>query len=292
MSAFLKKCIALLAKPGVWCLALLLILLCHTIWSNCALTVTTTTVTSSRLPAGFSGFRIAQVSDLHNARFGDENQRLLSLLRQTCPDIIVITGDLVDSYSTDLETALDFAAQAVLIAPCYYVPGNHEARIDNYDVLRDGLAQAGVGVLENQRLTLQRNGDSVTLIGLTDPSFRPYNIPDDEPTFVTHSLEALNVEEGYTIVLSHRPELFHVYAQQGVDLVFSGHAHGGQFRLPLIGGLFAPNQGLFPKYDAGLYVAGDTRMLVSRGIGNSSIPFRFNNPPEITLTLLECSPCP
>jgi predicted MPP superfamily phosphohydrolase len=86
--------------------------------------------------------------------------------------------------------------------------------------------------------------------------------------------------------------LFHVYAQQGVDLVFSGHAHGGQFRLPLMGGLFAPNQGLFPKYDAGLYVAGDTWMLVSRGIGNSSIPFRFNNPPEITLTLLECSPCP
>jgi predicted MPP superfamily phosphohydrolase len=244
------------------------------------------------MPEGFEGFRIAQISDLHNASFGNGNEKLLAALKEAKPDIIVLTGDLIDCRKLKMDVAVRFAEQAAKIAPCYYVPGNHEARIDNYDVLRDGLAQAGVVVLENQRLTLQRNGDTMTLIGLTDPSFRPYNIPDDEPTFVTHSLEALNVEEGYTIVLSHRPELFHVYAQQGVDLVFTGHAHGGQFRLPLMGGLFAPNQGLFPKYDAGLYVAGDTWMLVSRGIGNSSIPFRFNNPPEITLTLLECSPCP
>ena len=93
-------------------------------------------------------------------------------------------------------------------------------------------------------------------------------------------------EGGYTILLSHRPELFDVYAASQIDLVFSGHAHGGQFRLPWIGGLVAPNQGLFPQYDAGLYTSGNTQMFVSRGIGNSIIPLRFNNRPEIVLAEL------
>ena len=93
-------------------------------------------------------------------------------------------------------------------------------------------------------------------------------------------------ESGYTILLSHRPELFETYMDGGIDLVFSGHAHGGQFRLPFIGGLVAPNQGMFPKYDAGLYTDGGTSMVVSRGIGNSIIPFRFNNRPEIVLVEL------
>ncbi len=93
-------------------------------------------------------------------------------------------------------------------------------------------------------------------------------------------------ESRYTILLSHRPELFETYLDSGIDLVFSGHAHGGQFRLPFIGGLVAPNQGLFPKYDSGLYTDGGTSMVVSRGIGNSIIPFRFHNCPEIVLVEL------
>ena len=92
--------------------------------------------------------------------------------------------------------------------------------------------------------------------------------------------------QGYTVLLSHRPELFAVYAEQGIDLVFSGHAHGGQFRLPILGGLIAPNQGLFPQFDAGQFTSGQTAMLVSRGIGNSVIPIRINNRPQIVVAEL------
>ena len=100
------------------------------------------------------------------------------------------------------------------------------------------------------------------------------------------SLNGLTGSDAYTILLSHRPELFDTYVASGVDLVFSGHAHGGQFRLPFLGGVIAPNQGLFPEYDSGLYTQGDTNMLVSRGIGNSIIPIRFNNRPEIIVVEL------
>ena len=101
-------------------------------------------------------------------------------------------------------------------------------------------------------------------------------------------LEELHSEkDGFTILLSHRPELFDTYADQGMDLVLSGHAHGGQFRLPFIGGLVAPNQGLFPKYDAGIYTEDNTNMLVSRGVGNSILPFRINNRPEVILIELQ-----
>ncbi len=267
--------------------ALFIVLILWTVWSNTALEVNTFTVTSDRLPNPFSGFRIAQVSDLHNGEFGKDNEKLLSLLRQSRPDIIVITGDLVDSYHTDIGIALRFGSEAVKIAPCYYVTGNHEARISEWDALKTGLKAAGVAVLENQRLELERQGKTISLIGVNDPSFQADYLFGDSAAVTVSTLRALTAEEDtYTILLSHRPELFDTYAQSGVDLVFSGHAHGGQFRLPFIGGLVAPNQGLFPKYDAGLYTEGITNMLVSRGIGNSIIPIRFNNRPEIIMVEL------
>lgn len=264
-------------------------LIAWTLWGNRALEVNTYTVSSEKLPQSFSGFRIAQISDLHNAEFGADNEKLLTMLRERSPDIIVLTGDLVDSYHTDLQIALDFAGEAVKIAPCYYVTGNHEARISEYPMLKSGLEAAGVQVLENEKLTLEREGEFITLIGVEDPSFQTDYLTGDSEGIMAAALGELTGEEdGYTVLLSHRPELFDTYVQSGVDLVFSGHAHGGQFRLPLVGGLVAPNQGLFPKYDSGLYVEGNTHMLVSRGIGNSIIPIRFYNRPEVIVVELAC----
>ena len=259
-----------------WILLLLAGLAAWVLWANTAIEVNEWTVASERLPAVFEGFRIAQVSDLHNAEFGPENETLLGLLKKAEPDIIVITGDLVDSYHTDLEISLDFASEAMKIAPCYYVTGNHEARISGYGALKAGLEASGVVVLENEIVNLERCGETISLAGAMDPSFRKGSI-----------INELHAGETYTILLSHRPELFDSYAATGVDLVFTGHAHGGQFRLPVVGGLLAPNQGLFPRYDAGIYTEGRTNMLVSRGIGNSIFPFRFNNPPEIILVILK-----
>lgn len=264
------------------------ILVAWTVWGNTALMVSTISISSSHIPAAFSGFRIVQISDLHNVEFGKNNAELLKLLSESRPDIIVITGDLIDANHTDVGIALGFAQESVRIAPTYYVTGNHEAASPQYDALQDWLEDAGVIVLEDEAISLERGGETIALLGLADPDFTVKGDMFGEiPAMVSTKLKNLiGDESGYTILLSHRPELFETYVDGGIDLVFSGHVHGGQFRLPFIGGLVAPNQGLFPKYDAGLYTDGGTSMVVSRGIGNSIIPFRFNNRPEIVLVEL------
>lgn len=267
---------------------LLLILVIWTIWGNTALMVSTVIVSGSRIPAVFSGFRIAQVSDLHNAEFGEGNIELLKLLSENEPDIIVITGDLVDSQHTDINIAVDFVREAVRIAPVYYVTGNHEAHLTQYAELKADLEMAGAAVLEDEAIQLEHGGERITLAGLSDPDFTiRRDVFEEVPAMTGAKLRNLmDAESGYAILLSHRPELFEAYVDCGIDLVLSGHAHGGQFRLPFVGGLVAPNQGLFPQYDAGLYTDGSTSMVVSRGVGNSIIPFRFNNRPEIVLVEL------
>ena len=261
------------------------------IWQNNDLTVSRSKVISERIPTEFDGFIIAQISDLHNKNFGKQQGRLMSKLVETQPDIIVISGDMIDSRRTDVEPALDFARQAVELAPCYYVTGNHENRIpEEYQALKTGLEKAGVTVLENEKVRLERDGAVIKLFGVQDPTFNLYTLAEDEASVMSAQLAALqDGEDGYTILLSHRPELFDVYAAAGVDLVFTGHAHGGQWRLPGIGGLVAPGQGFFPKYTSGAYHAiscgetgsSETTMFVSRGLGNSLMPVRLFNRPEI-----------
>lgn len=245
------------------------------LWGNSALELNELTVHNEKLPDYFRGFRIAHVSDLHSAQMGQGNEKLISLLRQAQPDIIAITGDLADSRDTDLSIALDFAAEAVKIAPCYYVTGNHEVRLQGqlYSQLMDGLSAAGVTVLSDEEVILSLEGENISVAGHAwGPSDHIGEISDFD---------------GYRILLSHAPEDVDDYAAAGFDLVLSGHAHGGQFRLPFVGGLYAPGQGFFPEYDAGSYQIGDTIMVVSRGIGNSNIPIRINNRPEVILVILE-----
>ena len=258
-----------------------------TLWGNIALEVNEYEIVSDRIPEAFAGFRIAQVSDLHNKDFGEGYGQLLTLLSEINPDIIVVTGDLIDSRQTDLDVALEFAWQAGKIARVYYVSGNHEARVPEYEDLKTGLMKAGVVILENQKVQITREGESITLMGIDDPSFQEDYLFGDSESVARQAIEDLkNETDGYTILLSHRPELFDLYVETGMDLVFSGHAHGGQFRLPFVGGLVAPNQGFFPKYDAGQFNEENTTMIVSRGVGNSIIPIRFNNRPEIVLVTL------
>ena len=258
-----------------------------TLWGNTALEVNEYEIMSDKIPEAFTGFRIAQVSDLHNKDFGEGYGQLLTLLSEINPDIIVVTGDLIDSRQTDLDVALEFAWQAGKIARVYYVSGNHEARVPEYEDLKTGLVKAGVVILENQKVEITREGESITLMGIDDPSFQEDYLFGDSESVARQAIENLqNESDGYTVILSHRPELFDLYVETEIDLVFSGHAHGGQFRLPFVGGLVAPNQGFFPKYDAGQFNEENTTMIVSRGVGNSIIPIRFNNRPEIVLVTL------
>lgn len=267
--------------------AVLLLLMMWALWANKALETNTYVISGGRLPAAFDGYRIAQVSNLHNDELGKNNEKLLSMLADTKPDIIVITGDLIDSRDTDVEIALDFAREATQIAPCYYVSGNHEARVSEYIRLKQGLQELGVAVLEDGTVKLERGEESILLVGVRDPSFETDYLFGDSGEVMNRKLQQLTDETKFTVLLSHRPELMEVYTAYGVDLVLSGHAHGGQFRLPFIGGLFAPNQGILPKYDAGLYTEQNTKMIVSRGLGNSIVPLRLGNRPEIVLIELD-----
>ena len=257
-------------------------------WGNSALMVNEIKITNDKIPQSFEGFRIAQVSDLHNAELGKDNNKLIEKLNECEPDIIVLTGDLIDSNHTNLEVALSFARQAVKIAPCYFVTGNHEAWVGSqYEELKTSLENAGVTVLQDEAIELNYGDECIQLIGLNDPDF------SERDSFLSESiletkLSQVNISNGFTILLSHRPEHFNVYQNKNIDLVLSGHAHGGQFRLPFLGGVIAPNQGLFPKYDAGTYTENGTTMIVSRGIGNSIIPVRINNRPEIIIIELNC----
>ncbi len=274
-------CIVLLAGIG-WVL-----------WGNTALMIQEYTVTSDRLPDAFSGFRIAQVSDLHNDVFGKDNARLVGKLAETDPDIIVLTGDLIDSRRTNTAVAVDFARQAAEIAPVYYVSGNHESRmIDTFEQLAGELERLGVCILRDEAVTVEKDGAEIQLIGLDDIGFYYTVYPDRLSGMTREELALENIsrlrdEEMYSVLLSHRPELMEVYAESGCDLVFSGHSHGGQFRLPGLGGLYAPGQGIFPEYDGGVYTSGATTMAVSRGVGNSLMPVRLNNRPEIVAVELK-----
>ncbi len=270
----LKKVLLVLA-------ALLLIFVIWTVWGNVTIKSTEISVSSPKLPASFEGFRIAQVSDLHNAEFGEGNARLLEALKDGHPDIIVITGDLIDSSTPDVELALAFAAQAINIAPVYYVTGNHEARVPaDLESLLEGLQALRVNILCSGTESLERDGECILLAGVHDPDF--YTSTDA----FTEDISALCAQEGYTVLLSHRPERFDDYVALEADLILTGHAHGGQFRLPFVGGLIAPHQGIFPKYDAGSYEENGTTMIVSRGLGNSAFPFRINNRPEVVFITL------
>ena len=262
-------------------------------WQNNDLTVSRSQVMSERIPAEFDGYTIVQVSDLHNKEFGKGQRRIVSKIAEEEPDLIVITGDMIDSRNTDVGAALDFAQKAVSVAPCYYVPGNHENRIpEAYEELKTGLRESGVTILENEAAELKRDDKSITLMGVLDPIFNvgktdaAGNILEDERTVMEAQLKNLDSLNRFTILLSHRPEMLDVYAEAGLDLVFTGHAHGGQWRLPGLGGIIAPGQGFFPEYTEGSHTEGDTTMYVSRGLGNSLMPIRIFNRPELVVVEL------
>ena len=261
------------------------------IWGNGALTVEEIVITSKRIPTPFTGFRMVQVSDLHHRSFGEDNQTLLDMIQKAKPDIIVLTGDFVDSRHTDLAVALAFAKQSVKIAPTYYVTGNHEAKIAEFQTFAAECKLAGVKILENETVQLERDDAVITLAGVHDPMFQEDALPGASQVGtqaeMAETISDLHLSPNtYTVLLSHRPELFDVYVANNVDLVLTGHAHGGQIRLPFIGGLVAPGQGLFPKYDAGLFERDDTKMIVSRGLGNSIFPVRINNRPHLVVITL------
>lgn len=267
----------------------LLLILCgiYFYFENTTLEVSTYQIASNKIPNEFNNYKIIQISDFHNNTSSKLTKKLIAEIKNQKPNIIVITGDLIDSTKTNVDIAIDMIKEIIEIAPVYYVTGNHEARTNEYDNLKSQMIELGVKILENEAQEIQLNNSTINILGINDPSFyKESDILDSK--IVKNNMENIQYnEDNFTILLSHRPEVFKIYVEKNIDLVFTGHAHGGQIRLPFIGGIIAPNQGTFPEYTDGIYREKDTTMVVSRGIGNSIIPFRVNNRPELMIVELK-----
>ncbi len=257
-------------------------LIVWTILSNVLLKTTNYEIKSEKLPTTFDGFKIAHVSDFHNDK--KLGEKLVCAIKKSSPDIIVITGDLIDSRKTNTVVAINFISKITEIAPIYYVVGNHESRISEYKSFEKDLLSLGVKVLRNKKEEILRNNDKLIIAGVDDPNFDKTS--KNEAYVMDKTLQSLDLTDDFNIVLSHRPELFEVYATHKADVVFCGHAHGGQFRV-FGRGLYAPQQGFFPRFTSSIHKKSSTNMVVSKGIGNSAFPFRFNNRPELVVVTIK-----
>ncbi len=253
-------------------------------YQNTELSVSYYHAESEEIPESFDRFLIAQVSDFHNVKTEKLQNAVLSEITSAKPDIIVITGDLIDSRRTDIPVSLAFCEKLTEIAEIYYIPGNHEAATRSYRELEAGLISMGINVLRNSHKTISIGNDEINILGIDDPLFTDN---DDKYEVTQLNLDKISYnEENFTVLLAHRPEIFSVYKENKIDLVFSGHAHGGQFVIPYLGGLFTPTEGFFPEYTEGFHTEDGSSMAVSRGIGNSKFPIRLNNPPELVFVTL------
>lgn len=248
----------------------------------------------NKLPHGFVGSRIMHISNLHNCNFGKNQQHLIELTKKLPLNYIFMTGDICDEHHKKIDSALNFLEGICDMAPIYYVTGNHEwCKKDMGAALFLGMKRFGVHVLDDQMIELEKNGDCIQLIGMDDPycprSGKKHECDRVRTEFYIQELKHIckKRKKIFTVLLSHRPELIDFYAKAKINLVFAGHAHGGLVRIPGIGGIIAPHQGWFPRYTEGIIRKGNTKMVISRGLGNSGLFFRIRNNPEIILAVLD-----
>lgn len=257
-------------------------------YGNGRLSITRYTVSLPALPEAFCGMRLVHLSDLHAASFGKDQQRLLAAIEALSPDMVIITGDLIDRRRTGDERGMR-PALTLLNAlgkryPTVRVDGNHEPRSRVGALFAEKAAATPVTDITGTGLRLTRADQSITLVGIPDMACFDH----DEAAWADNMHRQLAEYDGdFLLALSHRPQFLKEYAAEGLPLVLCGHAHGGQWRLPLIGALYAPEQGVFPQYTEGVHREGDTHMVISRGLGNSGFPLRLFNRPEIVEIVLK-----
>ena len=253
-------------------------------WQQNGIRIQTVEVDAPALPAAFDGLRIVQISDLHGKQFGADNGKLLEKVAALKPDLIAITGDLIDREE-QLEMVPGLARGLAAIAPTYYVTGNHEWAVRRVNDLKQLLTDCGVRVLTNGYEIWEKDGATLAVAGVDDP-----NGPAGQ---TTGDVLRGEIDADYTILLSHR-DTVEEYAGWGYDLVLSGHGHGGVFRIPLLNiGLLGTDRELFPEYDGGLYsLSGGGYCFVSRGLGSNTVPvhaFRLFNRPDLPVLILRCA---
>lgn len=237
--------------------------------------------------------RVIQLSDLHSKEFGKNNYNLFKKVIEQKPDVIFATGDMIDSSTKNLDGIIKFLSDLNKNIPVFYIPGNNEVRCDKLEEIISKLICEKVSVLDNKIVSVNINSNIVNILGVVEQQNyeNKFLINKVKGTYSYKGYrEAFNELEGKTglkIVLSHYPENFaavgsEAYCKYNFHIMFAGHAHGGQFILPVVGGLFAPGQGIFPKYYRGVY-GEKNKLVVSRGLGNSGFPLRLFNRPDIVI---------
>lgn len=261
------------------------------------ITTTEYTYRNKKIPECFNGLRILQVSDLQSAYFGREQKQLLKKAAEADPDVIFFTGDLVDRNRTNLKASMTAIKRLQDLKQVYYVTGNHELALgEQLESFYREMKDYGIVILEDEKTELVKANEHMVIAGISDETLcscklgerRSDTAINPEPLLnILKALEEEIREDDFVILLAHEPQFFQQYSESSADLVFTGHAHGGQIRLPFTDGLFAPGQGILPKLASGMRTKENTTMVISRGLGNSVFPFRIFNRPELVSVVLE-----
>ena len=258
------------------------------------LEITNINIIDNEIPESFNDYKIMHLSDLHSKSFGEKNIDLINKVNEINPNIIVMTGDMVNSNDTNFDNFFNLVKGLASKYEIYYIVGNHEQDMkeENKKVILDFLEANGIEILDNEKVVVEENGETINLYG-SWCNLRYYSSKDAEEKY-DFTLDAMNKimenakieEDKYNILLAHNPNFIDVYAKWGADLTLSGHIHGGMVRIPFLGGIFSPDTVLFPKYTSGLYEVEGENLIVSRGLGRGLRGFRFFNRPEINVITL------
>ncbi|WMJ88104.1 metallophosphoesterase [Anaerocolumna sp. MB42-C2] len=276
---------------------ILLIFILYIVYENHNLEITFYTIRSKRIPKAFHKVKLVVLADLHNNKYGRNNEKLLNQIRKIDPDYILVAGDMIVSSEPDnLSVPYQLLSELAKTYPVYYGLGNHEQRLlpnntihyKNYDSFKNDLQTQGVIFLENERVLVHRNGETVALTGLVIHMdyFKKLKQPKMNKGYI-EKLVGIPEEKCYNILIAHNPVYFNFYTSWGADLILSGHLHGGIIRIPGLGGFISPQYKFMPKYDSGIYVKDGKTMLVSRGLGLHTIKLRIHNRPELMVVTLD-----
>jgi len=256
--------------------------------SSCTTIATRTYDVKTALLEEQSSITIVLISDLHNSIHGADQSVLINKIRDANPDLIALSGDIIDNTGTITGTQLLLQGIAG-IAPVFFVTGNHEYGTGQIQRIQEELLSYGVQILSDTYVTVEIGNNTILVAGINDPAKYyherpPYNL-NEVMEIRFRELDEISL---FKILITHRPELIESYKNYSFDLVLAGHTHGGQVRLPFINGLYAPNQGWFPKYAGGAYQLDNVTLIVSRGLSltHPSLP-RIFNPPELVIIIIE-----
>ncbi len=241
------------------------------------------------LPALSKECRFVMISDLHNKVYGNKNDKVFNAIRKINPDFIILAGDLVTSQvSEDMTPAIELVNALSRKYKIYYALGNHESKIqqetdrfgDQFERLMKAISNENVRILQNDAVNLPEYNIRMTGLDLDLDYFAHFKIRKMKDNYLQETLPGYDSSK-CNILIAHNPDYFEDYARWGAQLVLSGHVHGGIMRLPLLGGVIAPSYTIFPKYDGGVFRHGRAVMLLGRGMGSHTLPFRFFNPAEL-----------